>query len=85
MRNRRIGLLILREFDTALIGFADLDEDALSRPWRWRDGRMDVRYALYRTLEEAQEALVRVAAGTHPETRASEPGGINSTPPGRGG
>jgi hypothetical protein len=52
----------MREFDTALIGFADLDEDALSRPWRWRDGRMDVRYALYRTLEEAQEALVRVAA-----------------------
>jgi hypothetical protein len=59
----------MREFDSALIGFAALDEDALSRPWTWRDGRMDVRYALYRTLEEAQEALVRVAAGTHPESR----------------
>jgi DinB superfamily len=59
----------MRGFDSALNGFAALDEDALSRPWTWRDGRMDVRYALYRTLEEAQEALVRVAAGTHPESR----------------
>src|SRR5438093_661705 len=30
---------------------------------------LDVRYALYRTLEEAQEAHARVAAGSHPESR----------------
>src|SRR5947209_3684219 len=29
---------------------------------------MDVRYALYRTLEEAQEVYVRVSAGAHPES-----------------
>jgi len=30
---------------------------------------MDLRYALYRTLEEAQEALVGLAARPHPESR----------------
>jgi hypothetical protein len=30
---------------------------------------MDVRYALYRTLEDAQEALVALAARPHPESR----------------
>ncbi len=30
---------------------------------------MDVRYALYRTLEDAQEVHVRVSAGDHPESR----------------
>ena len=59
----------MTDFDTALTGFAALDEDALGRPWSWHDGRMDVRYALYRTLEDAQEAYVRVSAGTHPESR----------------
>ena len=59
----------MTDFDTALTGFAALDEEALARPWSWRDGRMDVRYALYRTLEDAQEAYVRVGAGTHPESR----------------
>ena len=59
----------MTDLETALIGFAALDEDALSRPWTYRDDRMSVRYALYRTLEDAQEALVRVAAGTRPESR----------------
>ena len=52
----------MTDFDAALVGFASLDEEALARPWSWRDGRMDVRYALYRTLEDAQEAHVRAAA-----------------------
>jgi uncharacterized damage-inducible protein DinB len=30
---------------------------------------MDVRYALYRTLEDAQEVHVRVSAADHPESR----------------
>src|SRR5712691_2060014 len=59
----------MTDFDTALTGFAALDEDALSGAWSWRDGRMDVRYALYRTLEDAQEAYVRVSARTFPESR----------------
>ena len=59
----------MRDFDAALSGFAALDEEALSRPWSWRDGRMDVRYALYRTLEDAQEVYVRVAAAALPESR----------------
>jgi hypothetical protein len=56
-------------FDRALEGCAGLDEQALARPWSFRDRTMDVRYALYRTLEDAQEALVRVAAGPVPESR----------------
>src|SRR6266540_4931266 len=44
-------------------------EEALGRAWPWRDKPMDVRYALYRTLEDAQEAHVRVSAGQHPESR----------------
>jgi hypothetical protein len=55
--------------DAALIGFAALDEDALARPWTWRGGTLDSREALYRTLEEAQEALVRAAAAPMPESR----------------
>jgi hypothetical protein len=56
-------------FEKALAGFAALDDEALARPWSWRERTMDVRYALYRTLEEAQEGLVRVAAAPHPESR----------------
>jgi hypothetical protein len=56
-------------FDTVLASIAALDEAALGRPWSFRDKPMDVRYALYRTLEEAQEALVRAAARPHPESR----------------
>src|SRR5215470_10274294 len=55
--------------DAALAGFAELDEAALNHPWTWRDGKMDVRHALYRTLEDAQEMLVPAAAGPHPESR----------------
>jgi hypothetical protein len=46
-----------------------LDEDALARPWPWRGRAMDVRYALVRTLEEAQEAYVRASAQAYPESR----------------
>jgi hypothetical protein len=59
----------MTDFAAALTGFAHLDEDALGRPWRWRGGTLDVRYALYRTLEEAQEACVVVVGGPHPESR----------------
>ena len=57
------------DFDAALEGCAALDEEALGRPWSFRDRPMDVRYALYRTLEDAQEAHVCVAARPHPESR----------------
>ncbi len=59
----------MADCDTALEGFAVLDEAALGRPWSFRDKPMDVRYALYRTLEDAQELLVNVAARSHPESR----------------
>ena len=55
--------------DAALAGFAALDEDTLSRPWMWQGGKMDARYALYRTLGDAQEIAVAVAARPHPESR----------------
>jgi DinB superfamily len=57
------------DLTAALSGFAALDAEALGRKWTWRDGAIDVRYALYRTLEEAQEAHVSVAAAPHPESR----------------
>jgi len=57
------------EVDAALERFAALDENELAQPWRFRDKPMDVRYALYRTIEEAQEALVGAAARPHPESR----------------
>jgi hypothetical protein len=50
-------------------GFAALDETELSRPWSWRGATVDVRYALYRALEEAQEASVLAAAEPHAESR----------------
>jgi DinB family protein len=59
----------MSDFDVALRGFAALDEEALARPWSWRDKAMDVRFALYRTLEDAQETHVRVAAAPMPEAR----------------
>lgn len=55
--------------ETAMAQWALLDENVLSGPWSWRDKPVDVRYALYRTLEDAQEALVPVAARPHPESR----------------
>jgi hypothetical protein len=57
------------DYDAALARCGGLDEDVLSRPWTFRGRQMDVRYALYRTLEDGQEAYVRVAAGEHPESR----------------
>lgn len=59
----------MADFEEAVRGFAGLDHEALSRPWPWREGTIDVRYALYRTLEEAQEAYVRAAAEPHLESR----------------
>jgi hypothetical protein len=59
----------LPDFDAALAVAATLDEEALGRPWSFRGRAMDVRYALYRTLEDAQEAYVGVAVGPHPESR----------------
>jgi len=57
------------EVDAALASFAALDESELARPWRFRDKPADVRYAIYRTLEDAQEAYVGVAALPHPEAQ----------------
>jgi hypothetical protein len=36
------------DFDAALAGFAALDEDALARPWRWREGTLSysARYGI---------------------------------------
>jgi hypothetical protein len=57
------------DYDAALARCGLLDEDALGRPWPFRGRQMDVRYALYRTLEDAQEVHVRVSAAEHPESR----------------
>jgi hypothetical protein len=56
-------------FDAVLAGVSALDESVLGRPWSFRDKPMEARYALYRALEEAQEALVLAAARPHPESR----------------
>jgi hypothetical protein len=57
------------ELDRALDRAAALDGKALAQPWRFRDKTMEVRYALYRTIEDAQETIVAVAARPHPESR----------------
>jgi hypothetical protein len=57
------------DYDLALARWGTLDEDALGRPWTFRGRQMDVRYALYRTLEDAHEVHVRVSAGDLPESR----------------
>ena len=59
----------MADFDAAIGGFTELDESALGRPWPWRSGRMEVRYALYLTLEEAQAAHLRASAAPHLESR----------------
>jgi hypothetical protein len=59
----------MSDYDAALARCGMLDEDALARPWSWRGRQMDIRYALYRTLEDAQEVQVRVAVGDHAESR----------------
>ena len=57
------------DFDAALARCGALDEDVLAGPWQFSGRTMDVRYALYRTLEEAQDIFVRVSAGEHAESR----------------
>ena len=59
----------MTEFEAALSSFAALDEEALGRPWSLRGQPMDVRYALYRTIEDAQETHVRVVGRPLPESR----------------
>ena len=59
----------LMDVHAALERFAALDEKELAQPWRFRDKPMDVRYALYRTIEDAQEMLVGAVAQPHPESR----------------
>jgi len=56
-------------FDAALARAAAFDEALLARPWSYLGRPIDVRYAFYRTVEDAQEALMRVAARPHPESR----------------
>lgn len=46
--------------------FVSLSEADLDRPWPWRGRDADVRYALYRSLEEEHEALVRARASWRP-------------------
>ena len=57
------------DVDAALERFAALDEKAVAQPWRFRDKPVEVRYALYRTIEDAQEMLVAAMAQPHPESR----------------
>src|SRR3954470_4018871 len=59
----------MTDVDAALAGFAALDDAALARPWSFRDKTMEVRYALYRTLEDAQEVLVDAGARPQSESR----------------
>jgi hypothetical protein len=55
--------------ETVLTAWTALDEAELGRPWTWRGGRMELRHALYRTVEDAQEALVRATAAPAGEAR----------------
>ena len=59
----------MTDFDGAIAGFAALDEEALSRPWLWRGGKLDVRNAMYWTLLDAQEVQARASAAAHPESQ----------------
>src|SRR5262249_5322412 len=64
-RSRALGVVAMggpMDFDATLETAAALDEIALARPFTYRDKTMDVRYALFRTLEDAQEAYVRIVA-----------------------
>lgn len=55
--------------ESVLAAWTSLDEVELGRSWTWRDGQVNVRYALYRTLEEAQEAVVRATVPSPGEAR----------------
>jgi hypothetical protein len=59
----------MSDLNSALARIADLDEADLGRPWTWRGGKIDLHYALYGTLEEAQAVHVRACASPHPESR----------------
>jgi hypothetical protein len=59
----------MSDFDIAFAGFAALDEGELAAPWSFRGQQMDVRYALFRTLEDAQDAHVRAVSAAMPESR----------------
>ena len=52
------------EFGRVMGRWAALEEDVLGRPWPWRGKDLTVREALYRTLEDEQEALVRTRLGS---------------------
>src|SRR5262249_48526156 len=56
-------------FEATMAEWAGLDEDPLSRPGTWRGGKTDVRYALYRVLERAQEAVIAAPVQEYPEAR----------------
>jgi uncharacterized damage-inducible protein DinB len=59
----------MSDFDSALCALVRLDEAELARPWPWRGRTMNVREVVYRILEDAQGAYVRVAAAPSPEAR----------------
>src|SRR6266436_7854168 len=59
----------MNDSSAALARLAELDEEALARPWRWRGGEIDFHYALYNALEEAQAAYVQAGGQPHPESR----------------
>ena len=59
----------MMELDSTLSSLVALDEEALARPWKFRGQTMDVRYACFRTIEDAQEAHVRVVGRPLPESR----------------
>ena len=56
-------------FAETMAAWAPLDEDVLGRPWTWRGGKMETRYALYHALEEAQVAVIGTVAGAPSESR----------------
>jgi hypothetical protein len=55
--------------DAALERFAALDEKELGSPWSYLEKPVEVRYALYRTIEDTQEVLVAAMTQPHPESR----------------
>ena len=59
----------MNDSSAALARLAELDEEALARPWRWRGEEIDFHYALYLALEEAQAACAQAAGGPLPESR----------------
>jgi hypothetical protein len=58
-----------RALDRVLESWTQLDEAKLRKPWTWQGGTMELGFALYRTLEDAQEALVRTTASPHEAQR----------------